>query len=355
MGIIIELWLIPQFYFLGENMIEKRKEEHILETLKDKNQYRKTTLFEDVVLKQQLPTFDFYDINLKINFMNKVLNAPIIIEAMTGGFKKAKEINKKLASFANEKGIGFGLGSERARLEKPYLKETYYIRDVAPDVFLIGNIGAIQIREYSDEKLEELFNFQEIDALAVHINPLQEIVQKEGNLDFSNIYENIARLFDISPVPIIIKEVGAGISKETYKKLKEIGIKWFDVAGSGGTSWARVEYARNKNAVPGFEEWGIPTALSLLLVGDNKIGSGGIRTGLDIAKSLALGAKAAGIARPFLKHYTENDLEEYFDLLINQLKITLFLTNSKIPYDIKGKFYLKGDLLERVRALKLDY
>ncbi len=309
---------------------EKRKQEHIERALEKESQYSKRNLFERIhFIHNALPEINFDDIDLSVNAFGKKFDMPLMIIGMTGGYSKAKEINIELAKNAELFNIPFGVGSQRAMIENPNLKETYDVKKEA-DVFLVGNIGAYQLKVYSREKIEELVKSIEANALAIHLNPLQEIVQPEGDRDWSNILMKIHEVVDYLDVPVIIKETGAGISREVVFKLSRIGVKWIDVSGSGGTSWSKIEYMRG-GKIKGFEEWGIPTALSILMCRDmaNIIASGGIRSGIDGAKAIALGASLFGAAKPFLDaHYsgkTKEKIEEWRD----QLKTVLFLTGNK--------------------------
>ncbi len=342
----------------GENATEKRKAEHIARALKDEANYDKSTLFEDVFLiHNALPEVDFESISTKTMFMGYEFKAPLIIEAMTGGYKAAKEINIGLASAAADKGIGLGLGSQRAMIEKPELSETYAVKKEVPDVFLIGNIGAYQLKEYPPEKIEEMISKTELDALAIHLNPLQELIQPEGDKNWEGVLAAIEKHADRIPVPIIFKEVGSGLSPKTILKLEKIST-YFDIAGAGGTSWSRIEYMRG-GSIEGFEEWGIPTALALLMAkhdypDGHYIASGGIRSGIEGAKALALGAEMFGAAKPFLEAYTksggEKSVAELIDKWIEQLKGVMFLTGfndvKKFKADARDLVLLKGKLRE---------
>ena len=329
--------------------IEKRKEEHIAVAMDEgKSQYKGSALFEYVLLPYRaLPELDMEEVSLKAIFLGKEFSYPIMVAGMTGGFQGAKKINEALALFAEEKGIPFGLGSQRAMIEKPELKGTYDVKRVAPHVFLVGNIGGAQLLEYSIEQIEEMAQAVELDALAIHINPLQEVIQPEGDRKWKGVLEKIAEVRERLSIPVYVKEVGAGIDPETVDMLKEAGIEWVDIQGKGGTSWSKIEYARGK-AVKGFEEWGIPTALAILLSRDKVkiVGSGGIRSGVDVAKAIALGASFTAAALPFLKALKANKLEEMFEEWMEQLRIAMFLTGSKSVEELQGKAIPYGLLRE---------
>lgn len=328
--------------------IEKRKKDHVELALKEEMQYKISTMFEEVTfIHNSLPEINFNEIDCSVNFLGYKLNMPLIIEGMTGGFKEAKKINRDLAEFAEKKGIGFGLGSQRAMLENAELKETYYVRDIAHSIPIIANIGAIQLKRYNLKRIEEIVNEVEADALAIHLNPLQEIIQPEGDKDFCGVLEKIEEVRENLNVPIIVKETGAGISKEVAKKLKKIKVNYVDVSGAGGTCWSLIEYARG-GKIKGFENWGIPTAASIIYTSKiiKTIASGGIRSGIDIAKSIALGAELAGAAYPFLKAYREGKLNEMFEEWEGQLKISMFLTGSKNIRELRRAKIVIGSKLK---------
>ncbi len=223
-------------------------------------------------------------------------------------------------------------------LENPALRETYCVRSVAPDIPVIGNIGAMQLKSCPVDKVLGLVSAVEADALAVHLNPLQEVIQPEGDRDFSGVLAAIAKLCEKSGVPIIAKETGTGISQDVALKLKEAGVAWIDVAGAGGTSWSKVEYVRN-GATPGFGEWGIPTLDALIECRGvlPMIASGGIRSGIDAAKCVALGADLAGAAYPFLKALgrSQAKLDETLTLWEAQMKKAAFLTGCRTRDELK--------------------
>lgn len=316
---------------------EKRKHEHVLAVLENDVQYDFGPGFSDFYLvHNSLPELDFGDVDLSCRFLGKKLSAPLMICAITGGYSKAETANKKLAVAAEKYGIAFGLGSQRAMLESPELKKTYDVRKEAPEVTLISNIGAAQLKKYPIEKIESLVSSIESDALAIHLNPLQEIIQHEGDHDFSGALKSIEKVCDRISVPVIVKETGAGINSKVAKKLKKAGVSWIDVAGAGGTSWSKVEYARS-GSVKGFENWGIPTVDSLAMCNGvlPLIASGGVRSGIDAVKSLVLGADMAGAAYPFLKAYAEGELENTLEEWVNQMKISAFLTGCKNIRELK--------------------
>lgn len=319
---------------------ENRKKEHVDIALKAESQYSKKPGFEKVeLLHNSLPEIDYEEVDLSTTFLEKNINYPILISAMTGGYPEAKKINEELALAAQKHNIAFAVGSQRAMLENPSLKDTYYVRDVAPDIPIIGNIGAAQLKLYKTDEILELVPQIEADALAVHLNPLQEVVQPEGDRDFSGILERIKDLCKEAKFPIIVKEVGTGISQGVALKLKDAGVSFIDIAGAGGTSWSKVEYARN-GVTPGFEEWGIPTLESLIQCRETcpLIASGGLRSGIDIVKALALGAKLGGAAYPFLKALNQSQakLDQVLETWEAQMKKAAFLAGCKNVDELKS-------------------
>ncbi len=318
---------------------ESRKRDHIQIALENDVQYSRTTGLERAeLLHNALPEVDFDSVDLSVKFLGKKISYPLLISAMTGGYPEARKINEELAEAAQKHNIAFALGSQRAMLENPAIKETYQVRHVAPDIPVIGNIGAIQLKTCPIDKVLGLVSAVEADALAVHFNPLQEVIQPEGDRDFSGVLAAITKLCESSDVPIIAKETGTGISQDVALKLKDAGVAWIDVAGAGGTSWSKVEYARN-GATPGFEEWGIPTFESLIQCRGvlPMIASGGIRSGIDVAKSIALGAELSGAAYPFLKALDRSQakLDETLSLWEAQMKKAAFLTGCRTVEDLK--------------------
>ncbi len=327
----------------------KRKSDHVSIAMKKDVQYAKSAGFGKITLVHNaLPELDFDRISTKTEFLNRKLDAPIIIEAMTGGYPEGGKINRALAEVAEKTKVALGLGSQRAMLEELALAKTYFVRDVAPSVPIIANIGAYQLKKYSFGKIEKLVSSVDADALAVHLNPLQEIIQLEGDRDFSVILDAIKITCEKLSVPVIAKETGAGIGSEAAKKLREAGVKYIDVAGAGGTSWSAIEYERG-GGVPGFAEWGIPTVAGLLA--DKGIlpliASGGVRSGIDVAKAIALGAELGGAAQPFLRAYGKGKLESEINLWKEQLKVCMFLTGSKDIVSLKkAKIFIPLEIRE---------
>lgn len=320
------------------NRTEMRKKKHVEIVLRKFVQYKKSAGFENVeFIHNALPEVDFDKIDLSTKFLGKRIAYPLIISAMTGGYEDAGRINRALAAAADKFGIALGIGSQRAMVEKPSLKNTYMVREVAPDIPLLANIGAAQLKKYTPKQIEGIVSDIEADGLAVHLNVLQEVIQWEGDKDYSGVLDAISKMCDILSVPVVVKETGAGISKVVACRLKEAGVAYIDVAGAGGTSWSKVEYLRGK-ATPGFEEWGIPTVDSILMCKGvlPLIGSGGVRSGIDVAKAIALGADLAGAASPFLKAVEDKKLDEELMMWIKQMKITAMLSGASTIDDLKS-------------------
>jgi len=320
-----------------KNVTESRKKEHVELVLEKGGQYTKGAGFERLdFIHNALPEASLDNIDLSTTFLGKKLKCPMIITAITGGYDEAEAINKGLAAAAQKYGIAFGVGSQRAMVEKPELTRTYKVREVAPDIPLLANIGAYQLKKYSMEQLEFLVDYIQADALAIHLNPLQEAIQPGGDTDYSGVLDAIAKACDKISVPVVVKETGAGMSQDVALKLKDAGVKWLDVAGSGGTSWSAVEYLR-AGSVPGFENWGIPTVDSVIQCRGvlPMIASGGIRNGIDGAKAIALGADMCGAAYPFLKALKNRTLDKYIDTWQKQMRVCAFLTGSRNLAELK--------------------
>ncbi len=292
--------------------IVQRKAEHIEVAASGRADFAKSTLLEHVQLVHQaLPELAFDDIDLSTELAGKRLAAPLLITGMTGGMPEAAQINRDLAKAAQAAGVAFGVGSQRAMDEHPELEGTYAVRDVAPDVVLLGNLGGVQALAMGPAKVVELAKRIGADAIAIHLNPGQEMIQAKGDRDFRGVCDGIARLVAHSPLPVIVKETGCGLSREAAGALMAVGVRTVDVAGAGGTSWVAVEAVRAGTSNPlaaalGSElwDWGLPTAVSVVAcskAGLATIASGGVRSGYDIARAIALGARMGGMAAPMLR------------------------------------------------------
>ncbi|MBS7624647.1 type 2 isopentenyl-diphosphate Delta-isomerase [Candidatus Bathyarchaeota archaeon] len=346
-----------------------RKEDHLRICLEKDVEAKKITAgFEDVFLiHKALPEINLEDIRTETFFLNHKFSAPIIVEGMTGGTEKSVTINAAIAQAVEELGLGMGVGSQRAALEDPSLERTYKIvREKAPKAFLVSNIGGPQLlMEDSISKIKRAVEMIEADALAIHLNPLQEVVQPEGEKFYAGIIDRIRRVTERLDVPIIVKETGGGISAEVAGMLEDAGVACIDVAGAGGTSWAAVEYYRAVEQGIAFSrdlglmlwDWGIPTVISLIEVTRSTslpvIASGGVRSSLDIAKSIALGASLAGIARPVLLSASRGyeDVKRMLSSLIAQLRSVMFLVGAdSIERLRKAPLVILGRTAEWLRA-----
>lgn len=297
----------------------------------------KSTLFEAVhLIHDALADLDIDAIDVSTEVLGKELAAPVVIAAMTGGVQRAEHVNRQLAEVAEAHGLGFGFGSMRPLLEGIALG--YQVRDVAPTIPLFGNLGVVQARTATDQQLLDLVGTTGIDALAVHLNPAQEVVQDGGDTDFRGGVETFARLVEMLPVPVFAKETGCGMSHAVALRLQQVGVEWVDVGGAGGTSWVGVETLRARASTERlgrlFWDWGIPTAASVVQVAPTGMGiiaTGGVKNGLDIAKALALGASAAGLARPFLQALNAGGPEQvgtFAKELIHELRVAMLLTGA---------------------------
>ncbi len=309
---------------------ESRKKDHVELVIREGAQYEKTTGLEKFeYIHNALPEINFEEIDLSTKFFNKKIDWPIMIIGMTGGYSDAERINKELAKVAQKYNIPMGLGSQRAMIEKPDLAKTYKIREVAKNIPVVGNIGAAQLKKYKIEQIQKLVDSVGADAFAVHLNALQEVIQPEGDLDFSGVLGKIEELSKKLTVPVIVKETGAGISQEVALKIRKSGAKMIDVSGSGGTSWSKVEYLRG-GKIPGFENWGISTSDAIVQCRGvlPLIASGGIKNGIDGAKAITLGADICGSAYPFIYALEQGKLDEKMQEFTLQMKTCAFLTGS---------------------------
>jgi isopentenyl-diphosphate delta-isomerase len=309
---------------------ETRKADHIRINLEKDVQFpRLTTGLENYrFLHQALPELDLSEVDSSLELFGKTLSAPIVISSMTGGTDMAYRINQNLAEAAQARGVAMGLGSQRAAIENPDLAYSYQVRNVAPNILLFANVGAVQLNyKYGAAQCQQAVDMIEADALILHFNVLQEAVQPEGDTNFAGLLGKVEQVCRSVSVPVIAKEVGWGFSEQNARDLANAGVAAIDVAGSGGTSWSEVEYHRAPTAfharvAASFADWGIPTADAVLYARKGApnlkiIASGGLRDGIDIAKSIALGATAGGLAGPFLKAADQS--AETVDQLIREL------------------------------------
>jgi isopentenyl-diphosphate delta-isomerase len=334
-----------------------RKAEHIRLALEQRMQLG-VNYFDDYHFEHAaLPEIDFADIDPGVDFLGRRLAAPLLISSMTGGTEAAGLINRNLAAGAERTGIAVGLGSQRKALEDPAKADTFQVREVAPSVPLLANLGAVQLN-YGLGVRDCLRAVEMIgaDALILHLNPLQEAIQPEGQRNFAALLPKIGEVVRGLPVPVVVKEIGCGISAATASALTRQGIRIIDTAGVGGTSWARIEGERAGDLDLGevFAGWGIPTPLSIQEVraletsegveGLTVIASGGLRNGIDVAKALALGADLAGMAYPFLQAATESPerVEEKVKRIVLELKICMFCLGVKTVAELRRARLRKG-------------
>jgi len=335
----------------------KRKADHIRICLEQKAQAKKVTAgFEDIQLVHRaLPEIDRQKINLSTSFLGKKFSAPLIVGAMTGGTEEATKINATIAEAVEKLGLGMGVGSQRAAIEDKRLEKTYSIaRKKAPTAFLIANVGGVQlVNGFGLKEVKKAVEMIDADALAVHLNAVQEALQPEGQTNFQGILTKIGEIAGELDKPVIVKETGCGISAEDTKVLEAAGVKAIDVSGVGGTSFAAVEYYRstnphNKGEV--FWDWGIPTVISLIEATQTAkipvIASGGVRSGIDIAKSLALNAKLASISQPILEVAVKGakQTEDLLSMFLTELRNVMFFVGAenleslaKVPLVVSGK------------------
>lgn len=329
--------------FVSQGDISSRKADHIdLCATGDVGFQRKTTLLEEVELvHDSLPELSADEVDPSVELFGKRLRAPVVIAAMTGGTPRAIEINRTLASLAEEKGLGFGFGSQRPMLTRGS-SDGFEVRDVAPTTLLLGNLGGVQAAQMAPADVIELARRVGADALCVHLNPAQELVQPGGDRDFRGVVRTLRKLVDLGLLPIVAKETGCGIGPAAARKLAKAGVRHVDVSGSGGTSWVAVEAARATGAARdlgvAFREWGVPTAAAVLSARaarpklDVVIATGGVASGLDVARAVALGASACGLARPVLQAITEGGREgaaRFLDAVILELRAAMLLTGSR--------------------------
>lgn len=325
------------------DLTQTRKADHLRVCLEEDVQFHQVTtgLEQYRFTHCCLPELDRSDLDLTTVFLGKPLAAPLLISSMTGGTELAKLINYRLAAAAQQYGMAMGVGSQRVAIENPQVASTFAVRTVAPDILLFANLGAVQLNySYGLEHCQRVVDLLEADALILHLNPLQESVQTRGDTNFRGLLAKIEQLCRTLPVPIIAKEVGNGISGSMAKKLIEAGVSAIDVAGAGGTSWARVEGERatdwrQRRLGETFADWGIPTADCIIDIRTVApqiplIASGGLRNGLEVAKTIALGANLAGLALPFLQAAAKSEaaLQQLIEALIAEITTVLFCTGS---------------------------
>ena len=322
---------------------ERRKADHIRINLEEDVQFPELTtgLERWRFMHQALPELDFAAIDTRVKVFGKTLAAPLLISSMTGGTAEAQAINRALAQAAQSVGIAMGIGSQRAMIEDPHLAPTFQVRDVAPDILLLANLGAVQLNYgYGVETCRRAVEQIQADALILHLNPLQEALQPEGDGNFAGLLSKIEAVCAALDVPVVAKEVGWGISPRAARQLADAGVAAIDVAGAGGTSWSEVERHRaqtsqQRRVAAAFANWGIPTAESIRHVRQAApevlvFASGGLRNGVDVAKCIALGAELGGLAGPFLHAAMggAQAVQELVEELVMQLRVAMFAAGA---------------------------
>lgn len=320
-----------------------RKAEHLRLASDERMQARRSAFARYRFGHLALPEIGYDEIDLGTELLGRNLRAPLLISCMTGGTEEAARINANLAEAAERCGVALGLGSQRKALEDPGVAATFKVRELAPSVPLLGNLGAVQLnRGYGASDCQAAVDMIGADGLVLHLNPLQEAIQPEGDVCFRNLLPRMAEVVDRLSVPVLAKEIGCGISQHVAQDLQRIGIEWIDVAGAGGTSWARIEAARAEDAPLGdlFADWGIETPEAIQQVrrvaGVRVIASGGVRNGVDVAKCLALGAELVGMAYPLLlaAQTSADAVVAKIQKTVRELEIAMFCLGVKRPADL---------------------
>ncbi len=326
--------------------IEKRKQRHIRLSLEENVQADIGTGFEDVrLIHRALPEIDLDDVDTETYLFGRRLAFPLIISAITGGTEHTKEINSTLASVAEETGIGIGVGSQRIAIDDPSVEHTFgVVREKAPSSLVIGNIGCPQLSlGWGPDEARRCVEMVKADALAIHMNPLQEAVQIGGDTNYSGVLKKVGEIASSLDTPVVMKETGCGIAYEDAIKMEAAGVAGLELSGVGGTSWAAVEHHIAKEEGKRDQEylgealwnWGVPTAISLVETHKSTklkiIASGGLRTGVEMAKAIVLGADAVGIARPFLEKAVEGPdaLREHVKNILLEFRTVMFLVGAK--------------------------
>ena len=347
------------------NTTSRRKIEHLKLCAESPVESRNVSAgFEDVTLiHRALPELNMDKLDLSVDLLGKHLKAPFLIASITGGHPDTISVNSALAAAAEELGVGIGVGSQRAAIDDPAQEESFkVVREKAPNAFVYGNVGAAQIREYGIDGVEKLVEMIDADALAIHLNFLQEAIQPEGDRDATGCLDMIREICSVLGTPVIVKETGAGISREDALLLQKAGVSAIDVGGVGGTSWAGVEVYRaresgdsaSENLGELFWDFGIPTVASIIesRVSLPIIATGGVRTGLDIAKSIALGANAASAALPFVGPALEGkkSVVSVLSSMLDEFRVAMFLCGCANIQDLRNApLVVTGWTLEYLR------
>jgi isopentenyl-diphosphate Delta-isomerase len=344
----------------------RRKADHLELCLHGDVGFRsKTTLLEAVeLLHDPLPERELDAVDISTPVLGKRLRAPLIIAAMTGGIERAAELNRELASVAEERGYGFGLGSQRAMLE-PGRAQSFLVRAHAPHCLLLGNLGGVQARDLGSAAVAELATRVGADAMCIHLNPAQELVQPGGDRSFVGVLGMLERLVGELGLPVVVKETGCGLGWRAARRLAAAGIRHLDVSGAGGTSWIAVERQRAAGSEQQLGEtladWGVPTAAALAYAAaaepafETIIATGGIHTGLDVARAVVLGAHAAGLARPVLRAFDAGGrpaVHALFDRVEAELRAVMLLVGASRLDELRAApFIARGPLCDWLRPL----
>jgi isopentenyl-diphosphate delta-isomerase len=332
--------------------IASRKSDHLRINLEEDVAAKGVTAgFERYrIVHRALPEIDLAEVSLEAELLGRPLGAPLLFSCMTGGTPEARRINRTLAAAAQRHRVAMGLGSCRILLEHPEVLPTFAVRDLCPDVPVLANLGAVQLnRGVGVDACRRIVEMLEADALVLHCNPLQEALQPEGDTEFGGLLPRIAALAGSLPSPVVVKEVGWGIAPDLARRLFEAGVRAVDVAGAGGTSWSEVERHRIEDPVRArvagaFAGWGLPTSEAVRLAREavpegTIIASGGVRSGIDVAVALALGADVVGVAGPMLRAASEGDarLDDTVTEIAETLRIAMFCAGARRPDDLRDQ------------------
>ncbi len=343
--------------------ISKRKQSHLTVCNEQSVESRLSCGFEDLrFIHAALPELNAAAVDTSLEFLDKKISLPLLISCMTGGSQDGLRINQELAKAAEKRNIPFGLGSMRVLFDHPERLSDFQVRRFAPHIPLLANLGAVQLRDTAVYKIKELAASLEVDALVIHLNCGQELFQVGGDRDFVGLYDAIARATETLDIPIIVKETGFGIRPCAVRKLLEMGVMYVDVAGSGGTNWISVEnhcHSLNEAAAKEFIDWGLATPILINAarsLGNRLIASGGLRTGMDLAKSIALGASLGGMALPFVKAVMLGGCEaalEQIDTVSMVVRTVMTLTGCSTIEQLKNAPLLKSSTFEhQVKTLQ---
>lgn len=354
------------------NTTSERKIEHLRICAEEEVESEVSSFSDIKLIHKATPEIDKNAIDTGISFLGKRFDIPMMIASMTGGHPDTLKVNESLAKAAEEMNIGMGVGSQRAALEDPNQVDSFrVVRDNAPSTFICGNIGAVQLRKYGVDGAENIIEMIEADALAIHLNFLQEAIQPEGEVDAIGVLDSISEVCSSIKIPVIVKETGAGISHFVAEKLVKAGVSAIDTGGVGGTSWSGVEVYRAKKEGNElledlgklFWDWGIPTPVSIVEckdLGVPIIASGGVRTGLDIAKSIPLGAGLCSTALPFIRSALKgpDEVIKSVNRMDEELKITMFLCGCKSIKELKKAqiviFGKTKEMITQMGGLKIN-